>query len=82
MRVKNKKINQPGLLVQIILIVFVSYFLVMSIFRREFIPILEAVSGLTLLCMAYNSYKITKRKTMTLLYFLVGIFCLGASFFL
>lgn len=79
---KNKQIKQVGLFIQIILIVFLAYFLIMSIFLQEFITVLEAVCGLTLLCMAYNSNNQQKRKGMSIVYLFVGIFCLISSLFL
>jgi hypothetical protein len=77
----NKRIDQVGILLQVVLIICVLYLLIMSIFINEFMVVLQAVCGLTLLCMAYNNQITYKRKLMTFIYGIVGIFCLVTSLF-
>ncbi len=77
--VMNKKINQTSLFIQIILLVILVYFLTLVIFIPNFKNLVDYLLSFTLIVMAYNNYKIYKRKNMTLLYSIVGSLLLVMS---
>lgn len=70
---KDKKINQVLLLVQIILLFVLLYFLTLLIFIPEFKDIVEYILSFLLIIMAFNNYKIYKRKNMTIIYGIIGV---------
>lgn len=70
---RNKRL---GLFIQFILLVLLIIFLIISLFIKEFTIILQYLSSLMLLIMAYNNNKFYKRKGMTPLYLIIGIIVL------
>lgn len=72
---KNKTINQLGLLVQAVLLMGVIYSYILTLFMKEFQVLLVTVLGLTLISMAYNNATIFRKKFMTVIYSLAGIAC-------
>ncbi len=73
---RNYAFNQAGMLVQVVLVFCLLVFAVISIFNSEFMPAVTLVTGLTLLVMAYNNYRIYKRKSFTMLYIAIGVIVL------
>ena len=78
---KNKSINQVGILIQAILLVSLIYMFIMSLFLKEFVFVLTITLGLTLISMAYNNATIYKKKGMTIVYSVVGILSLLSVLF-
>jgi hypothetical protein len=78
---KNKSINQLGILVQAVLVVSLLYMVIMTLFIREFQVPLIIILGLTLLCMAYNNATIYKKRGMTVAYVVVGVISLLSVMF-
>lgn len=74
--VKNNKKESTNvfLIAQLILSMFAIIFLIISIFEPSFYYAVEIVVSLTLIVMAYNNKTLYKRKYMTIVYGLFGIF--------
>lgn len=70
---KNKTINQVGILIQAVLLVSLLYSLILTLFIKEFQVLLNITLGLTLCSMAYNNATIYKKRGMTVSYLVVGI---------
>ena len=73
---KNKEINEVGILVQVVLVVMLLYSLILTLFENDFQILLNIKLGLTLFSMAYNNQKVYKQKGMTICYVVVGIISL------
>lgn len=78
---KNKSINQIGILIQAVLIISLLYMFIMSLFLKEFVLVLTITVGLTLISMAYNNATVYKKKGMTVVYSVVGIISLLSVLF-
>lgn len=66
--------KEVGLLVQVVLIEVLIIFAIISVFAKEFLDALYVVLSLIMFTMAYNNKKIYKRKHMTSIYIIVGVF--------
>lgn len=73
---KNKSINEVGILVQAVLLVALLYSFILVLFIDEFRVLLNITMGLTLFSMAYNNQTIYKKKYMTICYAIFGVFSL------
>lgn len=73
---KNYVLNKIGITMQIVLVGLVLIFAVVSIFNPSCQYICTLFTGLALLVMAYNNYKIYKRKSFTMVYIIVGVLVL------
>ena len=69
--------KEVGLLVQVILIEVLIIFAIISMFIKEFLDSLYVILGLIMFTMAYNNKKIFKKKYMTPIYIIVGIYVLA-----
>ena len=74
--IEKKQINQISLFIQIILLVILVYFLTLLIFIPQFQNVVDYILSFLLITMAYNNYKIYKRKKMTFIYGIVGLLLL------
>lgn len=73
----NKEaIHSTSIFVQFIILFVLLVIAICSIFVTEFSASVKAMLGLTFFSMAYNNYKIFKRKGFTLLYCISGLFFL------
>lgn len=77
--IEKKQINQISLFIQIILLVILVYFLTLLIFIPQFQNVVDYILSFLLIIMAYNNYKIYKRKNLTFIYGIVGILLLIAA---
>lgn len=77
--IEKKQINQISLFIQIILLVILVYFLTLLIFIPQFQNVVDYILSFLLITMAYNNYKIYKRKNLTFVYGIVGILLLIAA---
>ncbi len=73
MEKNEKKLNQVGLLSQIVLISLLLYFVIFYLFLPEIFDVICYIVSLLLIVMAYNNQKIYKRKFLTIVYLIVGI---------
>lgn len=77
--IEKKQINQISLFIQIILLVILVYFLTLLIFIPQFQNVVDYILSFLLITMAYNNYKIYKRKNLTFVYGIVGLLLLIAA---
>lgn len=77
--IEKKQINQIGLFIQIILLVILVYFLTLLIFIPQFQNVVDYILSFLLITMAYNNYKVYKRKNLTFIYGIVGLLLLIVS---
>ena len=71
---KEYSCDEVGLLVQIVLIELLLIFAVINMITNVFMPAFYAILAMLMFTMAYNNKKIYKRKHMTIVYIIVGIF--------
>ena len=71
---KEYSSNEVGLLVQVVLIELLLIFAVINTITDVFMPAFYAILSMIMFVMAYNNKKIYKRKYMTNIYMIVGIF--------
>ena len=71
---KEYSSNEVGLLVQVVLIELLIIFSVINLITDVFMPAFYAILAMIMFTMAYNNKRIYKRKYMTSVYLIVGIF--------
>lgn len=71
--IANEPIKSVSLFVQFVLLIAMIIVAVCTLFIYEFNFVLQSLVVLLLFTMAYNNYKIFKRKGFTILYVLAGI---------
>lgn len=71
---KEYKSDQVGLLVQVILTELVLIFGIIIILSDAFLPAFYSVISMTMFTMAYNNKTFFKKKYMTSIYVIVGLF--------
>lgn len=74
--IKEYSNKEVGLLTQAVLTELVIIFAVISMLSQAFMPAFYAVMTMLLFNLAYNNKKIFKRKYMTSVYTIVGLFVL------
>jgi len=73
---KEYKSDEVGLLVQVVLIELLLIFAIINLITDVFMPAFYAILTMIMFVMAYNNKKIYKKKYMTNVYIIVGIFVL------
>ena len=71
---KEYKSDQVGLLVQVVLTELVLIFGIIIILSDAFLPAFYAIISMTMFTMAYNNAKFYKRRYMTSVYTIIGLF--------
>ena len=71
---KEYNCDEVGLLVQVVLIELMIIFAIINMITNVFMPAFYAILAMLMFTMAYNNKKIYKRKYMTKVYLMVGIF--------
>ena len=71
---KEYKSDQVGLLVQVVLTELVLIFGIIIILSEAFLPAFYAVISMTMFTMAYNNSKFYKKRYMTSIYTIIGLF--------
>ena len=71
---KEYSSNEVGLLVQVVLIELLLIFAIINLITDIFMPAFYAILSMIMFVMAYNNKKIYKRKYMTRVYVIIGIF--------
>lgn len=71
---KEYSSDEVGLLVQVVLIELLLIFAVINLITDVFMPAFYAILALLMFVMAYNNKKIYKKKYMTNIYIVVGLF--------
>lgn len=73
---KEYSSKEVGLLVQAILIEILIIFSVITLISNKFLPAFYSILTMIMFTMAYNNKKFYKKKYMTSLYIIVGLFIL------
>lgn len=73
---KEYSSKEVGLLVQVILTELMIIFAIISMISDAFMPAFYAIIVMIMFTMAYNNVKFFKKKYMTSLYIIVGLFVL------
>ena len=71
--------DEVSLLTQVILTELMVIFGIISIFTKSFILVLYVIITLLMFNMAYNNFKFFKKKYMTTIYIVVGVYSLIAT---
>lgn len=74
--VKTYKNDEVGILVQVVLTELLIIFAIIDLMSDKFMPAFYAIIVMLMFTMAYNNNRIYKRKYMTPIYVVVGIFVL------
>lgn len=77
---KEYSSKEVGLLVQAILTELILIFSIVSLISDAFLPALYSIIVMTMFTMAYNNVKFYKKRFMTSVYVIVGIFVLITTF--
>ena len=72
--IKEYSSKEVGLLTQVILTELIIIFSIISLIIKEFVPAFYTVISLLMFNMAYNNVKFYKKKYMTSIYIIVGLF--------
>lgn len=72
--IKEYKSDQVGLLVQVVLTELVLIFGIINLISDAFLPAFYAIISMIMFTMAYNNKKFYKKKYMTSIYVIVGLF--------
>lgn len=73
---KEYSSNEVGLLAQVVLIELLLIFAIINLITDVFMPAFYVILTMIMFVMAYNNKKIYKKKYMTSVYVVVGIFVL------
>ena len=73
---KEYNSDEVGLLVEVVLIELLLIFAIINLITNVFMPAFYAILTMIMFVMAYNNKKIYKKKHMTSIYTIVGIFVL------
>ena len=73
---KEYSSKEVGLLVQVVLTELMIIFAIISMISDAFMPAFYAIIVMIMFTMAYNNVKFFKKKYMTSLYIIVGLFVL------
>ena len=73
---KEYSSKEVGLLVQVVLIELLLIFGVVNLITDVFMPAFYAILTMIMFVMAYNNKKVYKKKNMTSVYIIVGMFVL------
>lgn len=73
---KEYSTKEVGLLVQAVLIEILLIFAIVNLVSDAFMPAFYAILAMIMFVMAYNNKKVYKKKYMTSVYTIVGLFVL------
>ena len=71
---KEYSTKEVGLLVQAVLIEILLIFAIVNLISDAFMPAFYAILSMIMFVMAYNNKKVYKKKYMTSVYVIVGLF--------
>ena len=71
---KEYSTNEVGLLVQVVLTELVIIFGIINIISDAFMPAFYAILSMVMFTMAYNNMKFYKKRYMTSIYVIIGLF--------
>ena len=73
---KEYSTNEVGLLVQVVLTELMIIFAIINLISDAFTPTFYTIISMIMFTMAYNNVKIYRRKYMTPIYIIIGLFVL------
>ncbi len=76
---KQYSSDEVGLLVQVVLIELLIIFSIINLITDVFMPAFYAILCMIMFTMAYNNVRIYKKRYMTVIYIIVGIFVLVST---
>lgn len=77
---KEFVINQIGLLVEVVFVIFTLVVGIATIFQGELLVLFELLMGFTLVSMAYNSFKVNEKKVYGIPYVVGALVAFWAAF--
>lgn len=77
---KEFVINQVGLLVEVVFVIFTIVAGIATIFQGELLVLFELLMGFTLVSMAYNTFKVNEKKVYGIPYVVGAIIAFWAAF--
>ena len=72
--IKEYKSDEVGILVQVVLTELVLIFGIISLISSDFLSTFYIIISMVMFTMAYNNKKVYKKKYMTSIYVIVGLF--------
>ncbi len=78
-KLKEYSNKEVGLLVQVVLLELMLIFGIITLLSEAFLPAFYAIITMIMFTMAYNNVKIYKKKYLTPIYIVVGIFVAVAT---
>jgi len=77
---KEFVINQVGLLVEVVFVIFTIVAGIATIFQGELLVLFELLMGFTLVSMAYNTFKVNDKKVYGVPYVIGALVAFWAAF--
>ncbi len=77
---KEFVINQVGLLVEVVFVIFTIVVGIATIFQGELLVLFELLMGFTLVSMAYNTFKVNDKKVYGIPYVIGALVAFWAAF--
>ena len=77
---KEHSSKEVSLLIQAVLIEMMMIFAVINLISNIFMPVFYVILSMIMFTMAYNNVKFYKKKYMTPIYIIVGVFILVTTF--
>ena len=78
-KLKEYSNKEVGLLVQVVLLELMLIFGIITLLSEAFLPAFYAIIAMIMFTMAYNNVRIYKKKYLTPIYIVVGIFVAVAT---
>ena len=73
-------VNQVGLLVEVVFVIFTLVIGIATIFQGELLVLFELLMGFTLVSMAYNTFKVNDKKVYGIPYVIGSLVAFWAAF--
>ena len=77
---KEFVINQVGLLIEVVFVIFTIVVGIATIFQGELLVLFELLMAFTLVSMAYNSFKVNEKKVYGIPYVVGALVAFWAAF--
>ena len=77
---KEFMVNQVGLLVEVVFVIFTIVAGIATIFQGELLVLFELLMGFTLVSMAYNTFKVNEKKVYGIPYVIGALVAFWAAF--
>ena len=77
---KEFMVNQVGLLVEVVFVIFTIVVGIATIFQGELLVLFELLMGFTLVSMAYNTFTVNEKKVYSIPYVIGALVAFWAAF--